>query len=151
MAFTSVLRWLSATSVTKTFTRKRAYGDGLTYTVEYSDHSILGSPSILENGMKVRLTSKPGSSPDAERNSHNTNRTMKVKGADGKVYTASVNLTVQFPGGDVISLSALSDMVRDVVIVATNLTNASDPDSEDVGIGNIVDSQYMSSVRFQEA
>lgn len=146
MATSSTISLLHADSTVKSFVRNRI----LDRETVYTDLSILDSPTIRLNELKFRASSK-GSilDPSKMKNTHNSNRTMVVQGADGKLYTASVNLTVTFPGGNVIAGNALASMVEDLVILALDFDGANSVSSgtisESFDIGD-----YIQTVRILE-
>jgi hypothetical protein len=133
----------SADSVVKSFVRNRLMDQQSFYT----DMSIIGSPTIQSNTLALRASSKgPVTSPSTQKNAYNMNRSISIMGADGKVYTASVNLTVAFPGGNVISSAALESMVEDIVILAVNFNGANSPSSGMVAEGYDI-SPFINQVR----
>lgn len=90
----------------------------------YRDKAALGSPSIIENSLRIRTTEK-GSlrEPSTWRGTHNLNRVMSVM-VEGKVYTASVNLTVTLPGGNVVDDSAISAMLSEMQCIFTGMSSS---------------------------
>jgi hypothetical protein len=116
---------------------------------EYVNVSSLGSSTIVGNLLRVRLTDK-GSAlvPNLQRKGYNINREMSLVGGDGKIYTGSVNLTVNLPGGAVLDVDAIKNMVYQTISFVTDFPTMDDPSG--AGTADTVSESFLIAVRIQE-
>lgn len=129
------------TSVPRPFVRTQAVGDKSLYV----NLLTVSSPTILVDTIEFRASSKGSAlSPNTQRKTYNVKREFTVVGTDTKVYTASVNFTVNFPGGNSIPIESLTQMVFDVVAIATNVGELSGVDG---GIVTGVSPEYMAQAQ----
>lgn len=146
MALTDSIRFARAAGL-KVFNRVRRF-DG---TSVYVNVSALDSPSIVRDELRIRTTNKPipskGKANEGSR-THNTNREMEVKGADGLIYKLTANLTITAPHGNVITGAAMGDMIQDLVAFASDFDGCNTAEGSDYGS---ISGSYMTSVRSLEA
>lgn len=116
--FPSTFQVMPTESAVKTWTRTQ----NNTRDVVYHDTSVAGSPSILENTLYVRGR-ETGSArkPKDHKRSFNIGRAMSVQAAVDDVRVASVNLTVNLPGGNYFDSAAIKAMLGELLCVINSL------------------------------
>lgn len=125
MALSSIINLVKQTGGSNKFVRNREE----LLKSSYVNMTTLGAIGILRDTLSFRGEEKGSpKDPSLQTRRHNINRVLSLSGADGKTYTATVNLTVVLPGGNVIDVPTIKNLVGDVVACTTVLEFANNPD-----------------------
>lgn len=115
---------LNGTGDPRDFVRINQVGD----SARYFNMASIESTTRSADELIVRAsTSGQATSPSTYKKRHNLVRTLSIVGADGKIYTGQVSLTTTLPGGTVFNADHLTELLGDVLNLATNYLGADNP------------------------